>query len=270
MRSAIVRLGSGPRLHYIEHGPAAGEPIVFLHGWPDSSFSFSRVMPLMPAPHRLFAMDQRGFGDSERPASDYRIDDLAADAVAFLDAVGVECATLVGHSLGSFVARCVAIARPERVARLVLVGTTTRVDGPLASEVQTSLATLGDPVPLEFAREFQSSTVHAPVPEAFFEQMLAESVKAPARVWREVFAGALAYDDAAQLARIGAPTLLVWGAHDAYFPRAAQETLRSSIPDARLVIYPHIGHCPNWEWPEQLATDLAAFVEATTEAVAGG
>src|SRR4029453_5413043 len=88
-------------------------------------------------------------------------------------------------------------------------------------------------------------------------------VKAPARVWRAVFAGALAYDDGAQLGRIGAPTLIIWGEHDAYFPRAAQETLRSSIPDARLAIYPDTGHCPNWERPEQLAPHLAALVEGT-------
>ena len=85
-------------------GPAGGDAMVFLHGWPDSWFSFSRVMPLLPPRLRLFALDQRGFGDSERPERGYGIPDLADDVVAFLDAVGVERATVVGHSYGSFVA----------------------------------------------------------------------------------------------------------------------------------------------------------------------
>jgi non-heme chloroperoxidase len=67
-------------------------------------------------------LDQRGFGNSERPACCHGIDDLAADLVVFLDAVGLRRASLVGHSLGSFIARRVAETRPERVARLALLG----------------------------------------------------------------------------------------------------------------------------------------------------
>ena len=105
VRFARIRLATGPELHYAEQGDSAGEAILFLHGWPDSWFSFSRVLPLLPHRYRAFALDQRGFGDSERPASGYGIDDLASDAVAFLDAVSVQQATVVGHSLGSFIAR---------------------------------------------------------------------------------------------------------------------------------------------------------------------
>jgi pimeloyl-ACP methyl ester carboxylesterase len=67
-------------------------------------------------------LDQRGFGDSDRPQGGYEIRDLAADVVAFLDAASIDRATIVGHSMGSFVARCVAITFPERVDRLVLIG----------------------------------------------------------------------------------------------------------------------------------------------------
>ena len=91
-------------------------PILFLHGWPDSWFSFSRVLSLLPERYHAFAVDQRGFGDSERPDRGYGIEDLAADVRRFLDAVAVERATVVGHSFGSFVARRVAVAYPDRVA----------------------------------------------------------------------------------------------------------------------------------------------------------
>ncbi len=109
-------------LHYRSQGPATGEAIVLLHGWPDSCHSYSRVMPLIPTRYRAIAPDLRGFGDSEKPETGYTIPELAADVVALLDALGIERATVVGHSFGSFVARRVAEASPGRVSRLVLIG----------------------------------------------------------------------------------------------------------------------------------------------------
>jgi len=88
-RFATVRLETGPRLHYAEFGDPDGEPIVFLHGWPDSWFSFSRVLPLLPTRLRALAVDQRGFGDSDRPETGYAIHDMGADVRAFLDALGI-------------------------------------------------------------------------------------------------------------------------------------------------------------------------------------
>ena len=75
-----------------------GEPIVLIHPHADSWYWFSRVLSLLPARYHAYALDQRGHGDSERPASCYTIDDHATDSVAFLDAVGITRATLVGHS----------------------------------------------------------------------------------------------------------------------------------------------------------------------------
>ena len=194
VRFGTTRLATGPQLHYAERGDSDGQAILFLHGWPDAWFSFSRVLPLLPQHYHAFAPDHRGFGDSERPDGGYAIDDLASDAAAFLDAVGVERATVVGHSLGSVVARRVAVAYPERVARVVLIGTGTPLANPVTREVQASLRGLVDPVPTEFARGFQAGTAYAPLPDAFFERIVAESLKVPARVWREVLDGLLAFD----------------------------------------------------------------------------
>lgn len=261
VRFATVRLATGPRLHYAEHGDPAGPAILFLHGWPDSWFSFSRVLSLLPRRYRALAVDQRGFGDSERPDRGYRIEDLAADAAAFIEAVGVRRATVVGHSLGSFIARRVAVAHADRVARLVLIGSGVLAANPVTREVQASVRDLADPVPVEFAREFQASTACVPLPDAFFEGLVAESIKLPARLWREVFDNLLAFDDVAQLPRIAAPTLLVWGERDALFPREDQDRLAAVIPHARLEAYRETGHCPNWERPERVAADLDAFVQ---------
>jgi hypothetical protein len=70
-------------------------------------------------------------------------------------------------------------------------------------------------------------------------------LKLPARLWREVFDGILAYDDHHEIARITAATLLIWGERDALLPRAHQDALAAAITGSRLTIYPDIGHCPN-------------------------
>jgi non-heme chloroperoxidase len=249
------------RLHYAESGDPAGPAILFLHGWPDSWFSYSRVLPLLPDRYRALVPDQRGFGESDRPEWGYGIPDLAADAAAFLDEVGVTRAAIVGHSFGTFVARRVAEAYPERVSRLVLIGSAFSPVNPVTREVQASLRDLPEPVTLAFAREFQSGTIHLPLPPEFFERLLSESVKLPARLWRATFAGLLSFDDARELGRIAAPTLLLWGDHDALFSRGEQERLLQAIPNARLRVYPDTGHCPNWERPELVAADLIAFIQ---------
>ena len=102
---ATTRLATGVRLRYAEQGDPGGEPIVFLHGYTDSWWSFSRLLPFLAAErYHAYALDQRGHGDSERPESGYALDDLAADVVAFLDAVGAPRAIVVGHCMGGFVA----------------------------------------------------------------------------------------------------------------------------------------------------------------------
>ena len=217
----------------------------------------------LPPRYRALAVDQRGFGDSERPESGYAIEDLASDAVAFLDALSIGRATVVGHSMGSFVARRVAEVHPERVARLVLIGSGWSGSNPVTREVQAALRDLPDPVPAEFARQFQASTVHAPVPPEFFERIVDESLKLPGRLWRAMLDGILAFEDTDRLARIGARTLLLWGERDGLFPREDQDRLAATIPGARLTIYPETGHCPNWERPEKVAADLDTFMQET-------
>jgi hypothetical protein len=231
LRFATTRLASGLKVHYAEQGDPSGAAIVLVQGWPDSWFSFSRVLSLLATGYHAFAFDQRGFGDSERPACCYGIDDLAADVVAFLDAVGVERVSLVGHSLGSFIARRVAETHPERVARLMLIGSAATAANEVLLEVQASIRTLEDPVPAAFAREFQSSTAYAPLPEAFFEQIVAESGKLPARLWREVLDGVIVLDDAADLGRITAQRCCC-GASTTRCSRARSKTAWSRLSGA--------------------------------------
>jgi pimeloyl-ACP methyl ester carboxylesterase len=257
---ATVRLASGPQVHYAAQGDPGGEPILFLHGYTDSWFSFSRLLPLLPHRYRALALDQRGHGDSERPDGRYTVDDFTADVVAFLEAVGVERATVVGRSAGSFIARRVAQIHPSRVSRLVLIGSAVTPLKQETRELQAAVHTLDDPVPAEFACEFQAANIYVPLPEAFFERAVAESLKLPARVWKGVLDGILAVDDAGDLGRITAPTLLIWGDRDGFFARDEVEALAVAIPGAQLLIYPETGHAVQWERPERVASDLDSFL----------
>jgi non-heme chloroperoxidase len=270
MRFNNTQLSTGIRVHYAESGDARGTPVVFVHGWPDSWFSFSRVFPLLPPTLRLIAFDQRGFGESDHPDSGYSIPGFAADLVALLDALGINRAVLVGHSYGTFVARRAAIAAPERIMALVLIGTgdSTKIAG--AEDLQAALRDLPDPIPESFAREFQSGTVYRPVPAGFFDSIINESLKIPSRLWPVMINCLLAYDDTHDLGAIRAPTQLLWGDHDALFSRDQQDAFLAAVPAARLKVYQETGHCPNWERPEWVAADIADFVASATDLAVTG
>ena len=266
-RVATVRLATGVVLPYVERGDRGGVPVVFLHGVTDSWRSFEPVLPLLPASIHAFAVTQRGHGDAIRPNAGYRVSDFAADLEAFLDAVGIDAAVIVGHSMGSVVAQRFAIDHPDRTRGVVLAGTFWAMCGnPGIEELWTStLATLTDPVPPTFVREFQESTLARPIDPAFVDMVVAESLKVPARVWRETFAGFRRDDFRAELGAITASTLIVWGERDTFCPWSDQEQLAAAIPCARLVTYEAAGHAMHWEEPERFARDVARFIADTSE-----
>jgi pimeloyl-ACP methyl ester carboxylesterase len=115
-------------------------------------------------------------------------------------------------------------------------------------------------VPEKFVREFQTSTVHQPLPDDFLDRIIAESRKVPARVWRAAMAGFFADDYQNQLGRIKAPTLIIWGDKETIFPRSEQDALVKTIAGAVLKVYPETGHSPQWELPARFVKDLEDFI----------
>jgi non-heme chloroperoxidase len=263
LKFATTPLSTGVRLHYAEQGDPTGEAIVFLHGYSDSWFSFSRVLPLLSAEYHVFALTQRGHGDSDKPQCCYTPDDFAADVNAFMDALGIDEATLVGASTGALFAQRVALSYPRRVSRLVLIAPQTPANEDISGLVE-EVRTLEDPVPHEFVREFQKSTIYHPVPQEFFDTVVSESLKLPAHVWRDYLEQAVLsidHDYVLELREIKAPTLILWGEQDALFPREEQERLAAAIPGATLKVYPDTGHAVHWDRPEEVVRDLEAFMK---------
>ena len=265
---AKVHLATGLRLHYAEQGDREGEAIVFLHAYVDSWFSYSRVLPLLSPAYHAFAPDQRGHGESDRPQCCYTMDDYAADVDAFMETVGIEEATIVGDSSGGLIAQRVALSYPHRLSRLVLIGSpTTLVNNKTVIEAGEEMLALTDPVSPKFVKEFVLGTIHAPIPEDFLSRLVSESLKVPARVWRDYYEGVvLKADDSARLGEIDAPTLILWGELDALLPREEQEHRAAAIPNAALKVYPETGHLAHWVRPEWVVRDLEAFMKDTRPA----
>ena len=99
------------------------------------------------------------------------------------------------------------------------------------------------------------------MPAAFFERLIAESMKLPAPLWRATIESLLRYDDAGELSRIPVPALLIWGEHDALFSRNDQDRLLAAIPGSRLEVYAGTGHCPNWERLERVAAHIMTSLQ---------
>jgi non-heme chloroperoxidase len=221
---------------------------------------------LLSPEYHAFALAQRGHGDSDKPQCCYTPEDFAADIDAFMEAVGIEEATLVGASTGALFAQRVALSHPPRVSRLVLVGAQRPANE--ANEVvlglQEEVRALEDPVPPEFVRAFQEGTIHYPVPREFLDTVVSESSKLPARVWRDYWEGAVLsidQDYVLPLREIDVPTLMLWGERDPLFPREEQERLAAAIPGATLKVYPETGHAVHWDRPEWVVRDLEEFMK---------
>ncbi|GGN79538.1 alpha/beta hydrolase [Streptomyces albiflavescens] len=258
LKSASVR--EGVTLPYAEAGYPSGTPVVFLHGLADSWWSFEPLLRRLPPSLHGYAPTQRGHGDADRPAQGYAPGDYAADLVAFLDAVDIPGALLVGASSGGVAARMVAGSHPDRISGLVLIGVPgTLTDKPAVTGLRESVEGLSDPVPREFVEDFMARTANRPVARGLVETMVEESLKLPAYVWKETLRGLLEADLRATLAGILVPTLVIWGDQDDILPRDDQQTILDAVHGAHLLAYEGAGHVVHWEEPERVLADIAAF-----------
>lgn len=259
---ALPHEAGAPLLRYGHVGPADGATLLFLHGYSDSSLSFSRLIEHLPPHLRLILPDLRGHGGSVKTLQSHRRRDFARDVVALLDHLGVnQPVVLVGHSLGTLIAQRIAAEHPSRVAGLVLIGAAHGASDNIAlQELRETLAYQDGAPDREFIRAFQASTAASPLPQDFLEAVVAESGKLPRHVWLQALEDLLDGSEDADLTAIRAPTLLIWGRKDGVFSRIDQQELLDGIADIRLSVHEEHGHAPHWEHPERVAADLVAFL----------
>ena len=268
LTSRRVKLPTGVELHYVEKGDPTGSALNFLHGFADSWRSWQLNLPLVSDQYHTFALSQRGHGDSEKPECCYRPDDLANDVIAFMDALNIRRSTLIGHSMGSFIAYTVALNQPERLERLVLLGwgplkPTDEAGAARVMELHSYLNTLKGSIEPAFVRDFVARTAFNPIPAAYTDTLVIESLKVPVTVWKQLVAGRLASveDTASGQDIIKTPTLIMYGDRDPY-AREGTSALTSVIQNQTVILFPSTGHALHWEHPQRFVKELQSFLRA--------
>ncbi len=263
MRSvcSFLRTAGGLRFAYMEQGERIGPAVLMLHGYSDSHHSFDLIRPHLPQNMRVIALTMRGHGQSDKPFDVYDVAEFAADVPEVLDALGIESAILVGHSLGAAVALDAAAAYPARVSGIALIGGFADFrNNAGVIELVDAVKNFTDPVDPEFVLAFQESTIADMIPQRFLDLVVSESLRLPAHVWRSIGRGLVAADPLRAAVRASAPALLMRGVKDAFVPEADQQLLAGALGDARWVEMYGAGHAPHWEAPAETAAILTDFV----------
>lgn len=257
MRWATLR--TGVRVPYLAQGDEHGRSVILLHAWGESMGVFDRLRPLLPHSLRVFAFDQRGQGDADKPDAGYGLDDLAADVVAFMDEIALDSVVLIGSSSGGYVAQRVAVDHPKRVSGLVLVGSPRTLQR--RPSFATDVENLTDPIDPEWVRDSMKwFQLASELPSWFFDDRVRDGVRMPARAWIGILRGLMAADPPTGSGTVHAPTLILWGARDELLPHAEQVALAAAIPGSRLMIHEAAAHLLLWEQPEWVAHASGEFV----------
>lgn len=245
MKIAWERHGSGPTL-------------LLIMGLGYARWGWEPVVEPLARSFDVLLFDNRGIGESDAPPGPYTTLELAGDAVQVLDEAGVARAHVVGSSLGGMVAQELALARPERVERLVLSGTTP--GGPKAFpmpqrtvDLMLARATL---------REYVENALEPDVRPELVDRILAHRERTAQQFepWAAQAAAGAGFDAYDRLGGIAAPTLVQHGDGDVVVDPRNAELLVGAIPDARLSIYPGSGHLTMWQEPERFVRELEEFL----------
>ena len=251
------------KLHVEDAG--TGTPtLVFLHYWGGSSRTWRHVIHFLTPAFRTIAVDQRGWGRSDKPSEGYALAVLADDAQRLIEGMDLDQYILVGHSMGGKVAQLLASRRPAGLAGLVLVAPSPPSPMNLPLKVRQGM------VNAYASRESILATVEqmlaaSPLQPDDLETVVQDSLQgAPAAraAWPLV---ASQEDITAQAALIRVPTLVISGDKDRVDPPAVlQRELMPLIPQATLHILPGIGHLSPLEAPEDLAHQIREFITLRT------
>lgn len=239
---------AGRTLEY--HRRGEGEPLLLIQGLSGTHASWGDAFLHALGPDlELVTYDHRGIGGSGPIDGPFTIADLAADAVALLDALGIESAHVLGISMGGMVAQDLVLARPERVRTLTLGctyagGPRSQITEPATIQRLLAAQATGDPeVILRAGFEINVSPAYAAQPgawEAF--RAAALSVRAPLPVIFEQMRATATHDTSARLGEVRAPTLVVHGDLDAMLTVENGRVIAELIPQARLEIFEGVGH----------------------------
>ncbi|MDQ2999315.1 MAG: alpha/beta fold hydrolase [Chloroflexota bacterium] len=222
----------------------SGPPVVLVHGLSGSSRWWRRNIGALTPYRRVYVVDLIGFGAS-RARQRFVLAEAASYLTRWMDQLELERVSLVGHSMGGLIAAELAADTPDRVERLVLV----------------------DPAALPFDAHFMTHALSLlrelrTISPSFLPVLFADSLRAgPLTFWRAA-RGLMLADLRPKLALISAPTLVIWGEHDALVPLAFAQQLAHYLRYEELVVIKGAGHVPMWDRPQEFNRVLTKFLFA--------
>ncbi len=267
-------------LHIEEVGPTDGPLVILLHGFPETSRAWRKVMqPLADKGLRVVAPDLRGYGKSDVPVGRdaYALDTLAADVVGLADALGAPTFALVGHDWGGIVAWAVAARYPERLSQLIILNAphTDTVKAEMRAHPAQILRSL-------YVGFFQIPRLPEALLGAFRYRALRRSLTRTSRPLAFDAGDLDAYVESwsrpggltamlnyyralrvprAPLGRIRVPTLILWGMKDGFLGAHLADAAAAMCDDARISRFNEATHWIQHEEPRQVATKIAAFIQ---------
>lgn len=258
----------GARIRLRVEGPADAPPILLIHGYTFSLETWDGWAADLARDHRVIRYDLSGHGLSDPdPQARYGTADRVRQLKALMDRLGIARATLAGNSFGGLVAWNFAALYPDRVDRLILIdsaaysinGVTERpVAVPPAMRAYLS-APSPQAVAISAAQIFAHPERLSPQRLELMRAMIARPGNGPALIAHlEQFT---LPEPTAQLGRITAPTLILWGSEDKVVPVDHADRLAAAIPNARRIIYADTGHAPQEEAASRSLADVRAFLK---------
>ncbi len=253
----------GAKINYVEAGDAKNPTVVLLHGLGSSTVSWVLNIPALSQKYRVIAIDQIGFGKSDKPMLKYRAGTYTDFLDKFLSELKIEKATLVGNSLGGWVAADFALKYPNKVERIVLAD---------AAGIKPSDVNLNQIYALNYStREevrrlvklvFYNQTVFGS--DAFVEESMRVRVAAGDGYTINSLIESIKREEDflnGRLAGIKQPTLIVWGKQDGILPLADGEKFDKEIPNSTLLVFDQCGHVPQIEKALEFNAAVLKFLE---------
>ncbi|MHB1415823.1 MAG: alpha/beta fold hydrolase [Chloroflexota bacterium] len=244
------------RLHYRTAG-GGDVPVVFIHGFCQSSLWWEPTLRQLPSGFRAFALDIKGFGDSDKPAGPYGVSLFADDIRKFLDAQGLERIVLVGNSLGGLICQSFATRYQERLERLVLSATGAFVRDPEAAkgraahfgEMPWTRENLGGLIGGFFARRPDN-----------FERLVDDAVKASREAAVQTTLSMASLNLLDVLRSVTVPTLIMQGGADQIRPPREGELIHQVVQGSLLRVLGGAGHTPMVDRPDLYHPLLFNFI----------
>ncbi|GLS18185.1 hydrolase [Labrys miyagiensis] len=251
---------NGIRIHVEEQG--RGElSLVFLHYYGGSSRTWGKVIAALPQPYHTIAIDHRGWGESDAPASGYGLADLADDAQGVIEALDLKRYVLIGHSMGGKVAQLLASRRPKGLVGLVLVASSpppAMAIPPEAREAMARAYATRESIGMAIDQMLTAKVLSPKDREQVIEDSLRGAPQAKAAwPWSTSLE-----DITRDVAAINVPTIVIAGELDRVDSvDLLKKELLPRIPHAALHVVPGTGHLSPLESPEEVAKLVRDFVE---------